>query len=67
MSSLYLKVETLAETSIGDAIKDGIELSGRLNVPIELSFNEVKLYITKGTNVQNKIAEYFSELKREVK
>jgi len=61
---LIVKMTCLPGTRIDEAVKEAIETSKRLQVYIDLDFNGITLFITPSSSVDEKITEFYEELKR---
>ncbi len=62
--AIVLKVEILAGTHIEEAIKEAKKLAEKLEVGIEFDFNGVSMVVYSWSDIEKKIEEYHSELKR---
>jgi len=62
MSNLFIKVETLAGTSIEDAVKEGIELANKLDTPISIRHNGIGIMLYKDSNPYEEVKDYYERI-----
>ena len=62
--AIVLKVKVLTGIHIEEAIKEAKKLAEKLEVGIEFDFNGVLMVVYSWSDIEKKIGEYHSELKR---
>lgn len=58
MKNIYLKVGVYVGSDVRDVIKDCLELSLKINIPVCVVFNGISLMIDDSRNVDDVLSEY---------